>query len=392
MPTASTKIERPARIGESIAPARADFVDGLRALCALFVVEHHIFFELFESKQWELIDPAARAITGWLRYGYISVAGFIVLSGFCLMLPVVSSASTHLHGGVRGFLARRAKRILPPYYAALALSILLLLFVPQFNSPSGFHWDWSLPAFKRGALISHLLLVHNFNPQWMTKINHPLWSIAIEWQIYFVFALILMPLRRKATVVGTSVLAFAIGLVPGLVFHVLDWTRPWYVSLFALGMIAATVGRSKHKCAVFLRSKIPWGMLATVFAVAEIFIASSGFSETANEFATAVSLMCCLIWGIAYNQNSQVRNPGKHVYGGLSSSLLVGTGMFSYSLYLIHAPIIALVRMQLVSLKLSPTVTYGLLFLFGNLFSIALAYAFFLLVERRFIKAPSKTS
>ncbi len=360
------------------------FVDGLRGLCALFVLEHHIFYEIFESKQWTLIEPSRQVVTLWLRHGYISVAGFIVLSGFCLMLPVVVSNSSGLSGGIKSFLARRARRILPPYYAALIISLLLLVVVPGMKKVAGYHWDWSLPALKTNVILSHLLLVHNLNPNWLTKINHPLWSIAIEWQIYFVFALLLMPIRRRFSLAVAVGAALLLGAIPGMVFHCADWTRPWYLGLFALGMVAATISRSSHKTALTLKEKLPWSLITIGFAAGEVCCARAGLDPVTNEVMTALTLMSCLIWGARFS-SERATMIGKGVMGVLASKPLVSVGIFSYSLYLIHAPVIALVRMGLVSLKLSPTLTYELLFLLGTVFSIASGYGLFLLVERRFL-------
>lgn len=370
--------------------ARSQFVDGLRALCALFVVEHHIFYELYESKQWALLDPLARSLTGWLKHGYISVAGFIVLSGFCLMLPVV--AQGRLGGGIRGFLFRRARRILPPYYAALAFSLLLLAVVPGFAEPSGYHWDWSLPAFKRSVIVSHLFLVHNLNAGWVTKINHPLWSIAIEWQIYFVFAFVLVPLRRKLDLIGGVAAAFILGAIPGVVFHTGDWTRPWYLGLFSLGMVSATIVRSNHPAASTLRNKVPWGALTAALVLCEVYFAASGSSMIVNEFVAALVIMSCLIWGSSFDLGQTKNMIGYAFMKLLTARSIVGIGVFSYSIYLIHAPIIALLRMWLISMNLPATTTYGLLLVFGTVFSVLGGYGLFLLVERHFLSKAETTA
>ena len=63
-------------------------------------------------------------LTNWLLYGHLAVDVFIVLSGFCLMLPVARSGGA-LADGARGFFVRRARRILPPYFAAFTISVAL---------------------------------------------------------------------------------------------------------------------------------------------------------------------------------------------------------------------------------------------------------------------------
>jgi hypothetical protein len=41
----------------------------------------------------------------------------------------------------------------------------------------------SFPALTTGSVVSHLAVIHNYFPDWQYSINHPMWSIATEWQI-----------------------------------------------------------------------------------------------------------------------------------------------------------------------------------------------------------------
>ncbi len=64
---------------------RLAYLDGIRGLAALYVVLVH---------SWALDDALQPSllwlpVTKLLRYGIFAVVIFIVLSGYCLMLPVV---------------------------------------------------------------------------------------------------------------------------------------------------------------------------------------------------------------------------------------------------------------------------------------------------------------
>src|SRR4051794_10706007 len=91
-------------------------LDGVRALAALFVVIHHVFLRAFPG------SPVDRAPfwAGWFIYGRFAVVVFIVLSGFSLALAPAR------HGwrldSVSRFAYRRARRLLPAYWAAPPLS------------------------------------------------------------------------------------------------------------------------------------------------------------------------------------------------------------------------------------------------------------------------------
>src|SRR5438270_10850001 len=91
-------------------------LDGIRGLAALFVVVNHIFLRAFPGYP---VDHAP-FWAGWFIYGRFAVVVFIVLSGFSLAL------SPARHGwrldAISRFAQRRAPRILPASWAALAAS------------------------------------------------------------------------------------------------------------------------------------------------------------------------------------------------------------------------------------------------------------------------------
>ena len=120
-----------------------------------------------------------------LSRGRLAVDGFIALSGFCLMLPVAR------HGNLESapvFFRRRAIRILPTFYAALVFSLLFRLLILG-TQPDGSHGDIELPITPR-SVAACLFMVQNLFA--VNRINSVFWSIAVEWQIYFLFPLLLL--------------------------------------------------------------------------------------------------------------------------------------------------------------------------------------------------------
>ena len=81
---------------------------------------HHIWITTYPDYP----RNSGPAIVGWLLYGHVAVSVFIVVSGFSLSIAPVRSG-WQLKGGVPRFLRRRAWRILPTYWAALALSCIV---------------------------------------------------------------------------------------------------------------------------------------------------------------------------------------------------------------------------------------------------------------------------
>ena len=97
-------------------PARLhlQFLDGMRGLAALYVATAHIVGESAagQSRFWQFS-------LHWLLFARLSVAVFIVLSGYCLMIPVARNTAGEIPGGFTAYIKRRSRRILPPYYLAL---------------------------------------------------------------------------------------------------------------------------------------------------------------------------------------------------------------------------------------------------------------------------------
>jgi peptidoglycan/LPS O-acetylase OafA/YrhL len=367
---------------------RLDYLDGLRGLAALYVVLNHA-----SPATWAGGPLPHVILTGikLLAFGHFAVAVFIILSGYCLMLPVARSADNRLRGGSGEYLRRRAWRILPPYYAALLVTLLLLKLAPQLNVRSGTVWDGVLPAFRTDVLLSHLFLVHNLLDQWKFKINFPLWSVATEWQIYFFFPFLLLPLWRRFGLAVTVITAVILGLLPHFLLPSpwnLEGAVPWYLGLFAIGMGAASVNFAQDKQSAWLKTHIPWGKLMAVQLVLVLVFAlfqarwwwmHLWIADIQIGLCTASLLIHC-------TQECQNHRPnGLLCLFQARPVVLLGT--MSYSLYLMHLPVLALLHIPLAHLNVSPAARIGtMIFVFVPL-SIVLTYLFHLVFERRFMSS-----
>jgi peptidoglycan/LPS O-acetylase OafA/YrhL len=321
---------------ETAAPAgRLAFLDGLRALAALLVVLHHAWLTVWPVYYSRLPPEPVFSRTSWLLHGRFAVDLFIVLSGFCLALPVVLSDGT-LPGGVVEYFKRRAWRILPPYYAALVLSLLLI--AGPIGTTTGTQWDLSLPVTPHGLAL-HLFMAHGLDPVESHRIDHPMWSVAVECQIYLVFP-VLVAVRRRfgdLTAVATAVVA---GYAGYFLLHATPlWaTCPDYLALFALGTLAAEVVYSRDPRWQRLRAGFPWRTAALAAAGAACAVCWVWGWRAVLDRPVVADLLagvaaCCLLVAAC--------RPGRNVLRDcLSWRPLAFVGGFSYSLYLIHAPLL----------------------------------------------------
>lgn len=365
---------------------RLAYLDGLRAAAALYVVMFHV---MMGFSLGSLVGPW-RFLRRAFAYGHEAVAIFIVLSGYCLMLPVVRRSSTELPAEFGRFMRRRAQRILPPYFVALALSLALIAIVGPLRVVTHTSiWDDSLPGLDFGAVASHVLLVHNWLPAYKQQINGPLWSVATEWQIYFFFPLVLLPAWRRFGMTGGLLLATACAYLPLLVAPVAAAAAvSWYLLLFAFGMAGAAIGFAADGSAARLRVLLPWGLLCAacwLFCVgfstgaARIWFSSKPITDPLVGIATATLLI-----HLSARATSEAAPRGL-ILSALEARPLVALGHFSYSLYLTHLPILALTKLALDRLGLRPLAAAFALLIVGGGASIAFAYVFFLGAERPFL-------
>ncbi|MBO0870092.1 MAG: acyltransferase [Micromonosporaceae bacterium] len=338
--------------------SRLQGLDGIRGLAALFVVLHHC---------WLLSFPGYPANTGpwwlgWLQYGHFSVAVFITLSGFSLAVSPARNG-WRLGGGAR-FAHRRAWRILPPYWAALVFSLLVAWFVvaqPGTAAPTA-----------KSVLVHTLLLQDVFGSP---SPNGAFWSIAIEAQLYLVFPLLLLLLRRlnAAAMVGAVLVVVAtVGILAPRVSIVDDLMRftPQFAVLFALGIAGASIVSAPERI-----RRLPWHWFAGLAAVPPVvLIVLLGPVWTVGHFfwvdlAFGPAAVLLLAAVATHRPVPLVRL--------LDTRPVRSLGSFSYSLYLVHAPIVVAIA----SLVVAPHLGTGLRAL---LVTLALAVPAAVLAARGF--------
>ena len=354
------------------------YLDGIRGFAAIAVVLYHALLSTGLANEATKKLPLIDLIFGW---GYLGVPVFIVLSGYVLMLPTLSN-DFRLRGGAVKYLKRRARRVIPPYYAALIISILLIVLIPVMREPAGTQWDTKLPMTVP-SIVSHFLLVHDFNPDWIGAINGPLWSVAVEWQIYLLFPLILLPLWRKSRP-GIVVFGTVIISVSPVVTGVGEWAHPWLIGIFAMGMWSAqaTMSAVKSRWAGPLFLGFIVLTLVTIVATKQLDIRSFGLIETCAGAAVAAGL----VW------------VGQRVTGGVTpwmvrpfqSRPMVRLGLFSYSIYLLHSPLLALANLLLLPLGLPLRAQWAVLTFAVVPVVVMVCYGFFSVVERKFLNTRQR--
>ena len=358
-------------------------VEGMRAIAALVVFVNHAYAQVWNPQHGRHPVGILSAFSYFLVAGHLSVTVFIVISGFCLTLPVVRTGE--LRGGMLEFLKRRARRILPPYYGALVLCLALIATV--IGEPTGTLWDVPVLA-DSAAVLSHVLLLQDLFGT--GSINYVFWSIAVEWQIYFLFPLLVWGFRRygeRWTVAAAMITGYAIRFAFGSTR--IARISPHFLGLFALGMVAAYVTQSPRLEYVRARKSHLWWWAGGIsLAVAAGLTVTWGIGASIERFhlldlPIGIAALSSLVLGQQAKQNALGRI--------LSWRPLVVVGTFSYSVCLVHAPLLQILwQYGFHPAGVGDEVTFFSLLTLGLTVVLAGAYLFFRIFEQPFMKSARR--
>lgn len=325
---------------------RLGYIDGLRAIAVLGVVMHHIA----KYDQHLAASPWRHA----LLEGAHGVDLFFVISGFCLSYPLivrmhgVGDATLHL----AHYLARRLVRIVPPYYAAIAA--LLILF-----AVAGRAWQWqAAPGMSDGAQATAAQIVQQmlFLDRHPGFVNGSFWSLAVEFRWYLLFPLLLVLWTRSERAFWlTAVAAFAVGNLT----RAAGYDAP-LLPAFMLGVAAAHL-EARHRS---------FGRLPLLTAALALAIALAAEPRWSAEFFRQDQLT----WQIAAFAFVVAAGSTPALRSLLSTAPFVAVGLASYSIYLVHEPLIGLLAYN-TGLAALPVATIA----------IGCGFAFWVLAERPFV-------
>ena len=298
-------------------------IDGLRAIAVLPVILFHAGFSLFSG-------------------GFVGVDVFFVISGYLITTIIVSEMQDNQFR-LSVFYERRAKRILPALIVVVVSSVPL---VWLFFTPLELH-------VYSGSLMSVATFSSNFffwrssgyfdASSELQPLLHT-WSLAVEEQYYLLFPLGLMLVWRFnskglwvaisiAAVFSFSLSQWAVLHKPSAAFYLLP-ARGWellvgsFAALYMLGRRTAQASRALAE----VGSLLGMAMIACAIFLFDKKTAFPGVNALIPTVGTALII-------VFSSENTWVGR-------ALSARALVGVGLVSYSAYLWHQPLFALVQYQ----------------------------------------------
>lgn len=393
-------------------------LDGLRALAILLVIWHHIFL----TGMLEGVDREPTPLQYVAGLGFSGVSLFFILSGFLLFLPYARALlAGHPWPSARTFYLRRALRILPAYYVALIVLLIL--------RGGGLLALGNLIPLSLVALLFH-------DMQWnsllvINQLDIPFWTLAVEWQFYLLLPWLALGLAKLAgprggqhffrrlmlglggiIVLGLGIRFAAAGLhyglgqehpidAPGLVgltMSLLYGVKGKYLEIFALGMLVSVLYvRFVEQGGLAPDRRRRFGWLSVGLAViglagcmlwaaqthripfiggtAWIFMPPDGWSwQVLGEWALGLCFAFLLL-GVLLGASA--------LRQFFTLAPLRFIGMISYSLYIWHLPIITLF---ITATLIDSTASYIRMIAAALLTVLLISASSFYLIERPFIR------
>ncbi|MBR1092069.1 acyltransferase [Bradyrhizobium manausense] len=291
----------------------------MRGIAALIVLFHHMRLLAIET------PPA------WIKYtplrilfsGQSAVLLFFVLSGFVLHLAFVSSRD-----GYWSFMIKRLWRIYPPFCVAILASAALYHLIGAAPMDGLTDWanqsSWQLrPTLS--VVAAHLAMT---DIEALHSLDNPMWSLVVEMRISILFPLIALAIQWnwRTTCFGALVISLACTyleqrFVPDWLFDPLSTGR--FLYLFAVG--AAMAENSKSiRMALQVQH---WPVRLVLWCAA---LALLSISPILAGIPTAIGSTMIVALCFADTKTD----------AALATPAPMWLGKISYSLYLIHVPIL----------------------------------------------------
>lgn len=343
--------------------SRIASLDGLRGVAALIVVFYHLSLvarpEVSQTAWAALTQSPVKLMFAGTEW----VLVFFALSGLVVTLPALRPGFDWVR-----YYPTRFLRLFLPVVGALALAAVLIAVFPRDPStmPEG-SWmrdaqatEVTVPAFLREASLLQVSY----------DINNALWSL--RWELFFslllpVFVWLAVRGRRHWVVLATvSAVATVAGRVLGIDALV-------YYPVFLLGALAAVRIDALRQMARTVRARWLWPSLG---AIAGMLLIASWL---ARPFVGGGTVAGAALWGLA-GIGAALGVVLAIVWPGLRRLLerpaMLWLGRISFSLYLVHAPLIGTVG------YLVGPERWWLTALVALPLSVGVAYVFYRWIER----------
>lgn len=282
----------------------------LRALAVIFVVLFHL------------------EITG-IESGFLGVDVFFVVSGFLM-------AILYKPGEMKNFLTRRARRLLPAYFATIFLTLLASIFI-VLPSELGQVATQSIYSLFFANNIGFWMQNSYFSKSDFNPLLH-LWSLGVEIQFYLIVPILVWFFRKSRIFLPLILMGsflsclFIVGISPKTSFFMMP-LRVWE---FLIGFVVAYYFTNNGNIKT---SKYEWlGLMGLIGLCVIPFLNIDGQSLNRLEaHPSFYALFVCILTSLVL-----IFGLPKSLKDGFLGGFFAKIGDYSYSIYLAHFPIIVL--------------------------------------------------
>jgi peptidoglycan/LPS O-acetylase OafA/YrhL len=356
------------------------FIDALRGLAALMVVACHVAYIPFPNL------PVSPTLLRLINSGKAGVVLFFIISAFTLCLSFELRKSDFTPAQIRDFYLRRLFRILP----------LFLISIPIAWARDFIVYDYARPLPQALASSMSIFIPNDYNGLvWAS------WTLGVELLFYLLFPFVF----RIRNSLGRALFGLTAAILAYLFTSIL-------IATHAVQAVPLRLKEFHYQALALLDSDIRFSilhnlqffMLGTVFYyLYRDYVAVGALSRGAGRFLTATGLSSFILFVFFYPRSIETVLYGRNLFIGVSFFLfvlgcsvyqsrlvvnrwIVSLGLISYSLYLLHPPLIALflpLFLRIYALSIPATISYllCLLITLAVLFPVS-AFAF------RYIEKP----
>lgn len=276
----------------------------------------------------------------FLPGGYVGVDVFFVISGFLITTHLLSSLHESGRIPFASFYAKRVRRILPASFAVIALSLIAaLIWYPPLLIKEV--WQGALASALYAPNILFAIKGTDYLSESTPSLFQHYWSLGIEEQFYLIWPVLLLLLFSvfKRTSVRFSVVAALVmfSFIAGISLTLVSqpWaffglpTRAWELGVG--GLAAFLLSRRPKPLAGPIAAVVGWGGLITVCATVLFFSSETPFPG----YWAAIPVLgtaAVIVAGESAARYSPTRL--------LSTRPMQWVGLVSYSLYLVHWPLL----------------------------------------------------
>ena len=279
--------------------------------------------------------------------GFVGVDVFFVISGFLISRIILEEAESGRGFKFSDFYVRRARRILPALFFTIGLSavVAFLLF-----SPEHFQRFGASMLYAAASLANVLFWRESgyFDADAATKPLLHTWSLSVEEQFYAIWPIFLILLVKRSpriAMFGTAIAGVASFCLNGLFLDeriaisgrgdqtsaAAFFLTPFRVFEFVIGTLMVWAIKFRPRHAILIELTLLVGLALIGYAV--VTYDENTVFPYFNALLPCIGTALAIYAGTASVGGLLLRNP-----------IAVGVGLISYSVYLLHWPIIVFYR------------------------------------------------